>query len=36
MPDHVGWSPTRLRTEAIAAERSGQTAHALALLEEAL
>jgi tetratricopeptide (TPR) repeat protein len=36
MPDHAGWSPTRLRTEAIAAERSGQAAQAVALLEEAL
>jgi tetratricopeptide (TPR) repeat protein len=36
MPDHVGWSATRLRTEAIAAERSGQPGQAIALLEEAL
>jgi len=36
MPDHAKWSPTRLRVEAIAAERSGQTTQAIALLEEAL
>jgi tetratricopeptide (TPR) repeat protein len=36
MPDNAGWNPTRLRTEAIAAERSGQAEQAVALLEEAL
>jgi len=36
MPDHVGWSATRLRTEALAAERSRQPAQAIALLEESL
>jgi tetratricopeptide (TPR) repeat protein len=36
MPDQSKWSPTRLRTEAIAAERSRQPAHAVELLEAAL
>ena len=34
--DWAGWSPTRLRTEASAAERSGQSGQAIALLEEAV
>jgi len=34
--DREGWSATRLRTEAIAAERSRQPAQAVALLEEAV
>ena len=36
MPDHANWSPTRLRTEAIAAERSSRPAQAVELLEASL
>lgn len=36
MPDPAKWSPTRLRTESIAAERSRRPAQAVELLEAAL